>query len=100
MALSLPRIYLFRVVAILLLLMGAVEVYACDRADACITSATGQNSDCDHPSGDNCVCCCHHAVPSAVVTLNAVEYVREGLPPAPLVRTTSMALPIDRPPQL
>jgi len=94
------RINLFRVAAVLLLLLGAVEVYACDMADACVTSASGQNSDCDQPSGDNCLCCCHHVVPAAVVTLEAVEYVCDGPPPAPLAHTAALALPIDHPPQL
>jgi len=94
------RINLFRVAAVLLLLLGAVEVYACDMADACVTSASGQNSDCDQPSGDNCLCCCHHVVPAVVVTLEAVEYVCDGTPPAPLAHTASLALPIDHPPQL
>jgi hypothetical protein len=80
--------------------MGAVEVYACDNADACITSAAGQSSDCDQPSGDNCLCCCHHIVPETAITLESVEYVCDGTPPAPLVDTASMALPIEHPPQL
>lgn len=91
---------LYRVVAILLLLVAGAELYACEIADACVTAAPGQNSDCDQPLGDNCLCCCHHIVPVTIVTLEAAEYVCDGAPPEPLVYTTSRALPIEHPPQL
>jgi len=94
------RFNLLRVVAILLLLVAGAEVYACDISDACVSSAAGQNSDCDQPSGDNCLCCCHHVVPVTIVTLEAAEYVCDGTPPAVAVHAATMSLPIEHPPQL
>ena len=94
------RFNLLRVVAMLLLLVAGVEVYACDISDACVSSAAGQNSDCDQPSGDNCLCCCHHVVPVTIVTLEAAECVSDGPSSEVIIRTASVALPIEHPPQL
>ena len=75
---SVTRTILFRIVAVLLLLIAGAEVYACDISDACVTGAADptsqQSSDCDQPTGDFCLCCCHHVVPVATFVLE--------LPPA------------------
>ncbi len=61
------RTSLVRIAAILLLLIGGAEVYACDISDACAAGFPGQSSqqpgDCDQPLGDNCLCCCRHVAP-------------------------------------
>jgi hypothetical protein len=91
---------LFRIVAIILLLIAGGGVYACDLADACVASPSGQSGDCDQPSGDNCLCCCHHVIPVTTVILEAAEYVCAGAPSELLVHTASMAVTIEHPPQL
>jgi len=100
MALAVSHPSLFRIVAILLLLIGSAQVYACDIADTCVTSTPGQSNDCDQPLGDNCLCCCHHVVPVTIVTLEAAECVSDGPSSEVIIRTASVALPIEHPPQL
>lgn len=97
---SVSRTTLFRIVALVLLLLAAAEMYACDVSDACLTGVPGQNSDCDQPSGDNCLCCCQHVVPVALVTLEAADFVCDGTSPEPAAHAASMTLPIEHPPQL
>jgi hypothetical protein len=93
----------FRIAAVLLLLIAGAEVYACDVSDACVAGFANQTSpsnDCDQPRGDNCLCCCHHAVPVAVFLLESAEQVFDT-PVAPLVpHLPSLPSNIDHPPQL
>jgi hypothetical protein len=97
---SVQRATLFRIAAILLLLIAGAGVYACDLADACVASPSGQSSDCDQPSGDNCLCCCHHVIPATTIALQTAEYVCAGMPSDLLDHTSSMAVAIEHPPQL
>ncbi|QOY90586.1 hypothetical protein [Paludibaculum fermentans] len=94
------RTTLIRLIAVLLLLIAGAEVFACDITDPCITSAASPSAGCDQPLGDNCLCCCHHIVPAATVTLDASEYVADAVPPRPTAHAASMSLPIEHPPQL
>jgi hypothetical protein len=97
-----PQMVIFRFVAILLLAIAAGEVYACDVSDACLIVATsGTANDCDQPTGDNCVCCCHHIVPPvSPIALQDGEVVYQDPPSDPIDRTLSRASQIDHPPQL
>lgn len=88
---------LLRIVAILLLLITGAGLCVCDVSDAC---ATGTGTGCDRPAGDNCLCCCHHILPVAVLTLEPGEVVRLETPPEPVVQLLFASLPIDHPPQL
>ena len=99
---SVSRTIIFRFVAILLLVIAAGEVYACDVSDSCLSfGPSGSFNDCDQPSGDNCVCCCNHIVPPvSPVPLQAGEVIDQQPPLAPLNRTLSRASDIDHPPQL
>jgi hypothetical protein len=96
------RTVIFRFVAILLLAIAAGEVYACDVSDSCLSIATsGSANDCDQPSGDNCVCCCHHIVPPvSPIALQVGEVVYQDPQPGPINRTLSRASQVDHPPQL
>ncbi len=93
----------FRITAVLLLLIAGAEAYACDLADACVAGVAGQTSqepgDCDQPLGDNCLCCCQHVVPVAAFVLEPAESVFEN--PAPQLLPALALLPahIDHPPQ-
>lgn len=100
MKVLLLRATLFRIVAIFLLLIAVSGVYTCDVADACVTSSSEQSSNCDQPSGDNCLCCCHHVIPATTVTLAAAESVYAENSLEVQVDTVSMSLPIEHPPQL
>jgi len=94
-----PRI-LVRAVAILLLLMAGVALYACDVSDACVFGAPGPDTGCDDPGGDACLCCCHHVVPILAFSLQHGEVVCPERPPEPVVHVRSAAFPIYHPPQV
>ena len=103
MKVSVSRTITIRLVAVLLLLIASAEIYACDLSDACFENPANQSSqrsnDCDQPSGDNCLCCCHHVVPVAVFVLEAAEQVLEK--PVPPLTPQLAAVPahIDHPPK-
>ena len=98
------RITLFRIVAVLLLLIAGAEVYACDISDVCVTGAADptsqQSSDCDQPTGDFCLCCCHHVVPVATFVLEPAERLFEKPAPPLMPHLASQFAHIDHPPQL
>jgi hypothetical protein len=94
------RSSLFGFTAALLLLVTGAQALACDLSDACVTISAGHPSDCDQPSGDNCLCCCHHIVPVAVFVLEVSEAVYQEPPPEPLFYTLSRSLPISLPPEI
>jgi hypothetical protein len=96
------RTLIFRLVAIVLLTIAAAEVSACDISDSCLTFGQyGSSNDCDQPTGDNCMCCCHHIVPPVLsLTLQAGDVVDEQTPPEPVTHTLTRASRIDHPPQL
>lgn len=93
---------LFRIIAVLLLLIAGAEAYACDVSDACVspTGQNGQDDSCDQPLGDNCLCCCHHVVPVTPFHLEAAGSLIEAAPLEPVAHTARISLPIDHPPQL
>jgi hypothetical protein len=101
---SVARITLFRIVAVLLLLIAGAEVYACDISDACVRGAADptsqQSSDCDQPTGDLCLCCCHHVVPVATFVLEPAERLFEKPVPPLMPHLASQPAHIDHPPQL
>lgn len=98
------RTTLFRIVAVLLLLIAGAEVYACDISDACVTGAADpssqQPSDCDQPTGDFCLCCCHHVVPVATFVLEPAERLFEKPAPPLVPHLAPQSAHIDHPPQL
>jgi hypothetical protein len=93
---------IFRIAALLLLLVAAGQVYACDKFDACLTvGPDGSADDCDQPSGDNCVCCCHHVVPPlSPFSLQLGDPVYQKAAPAPKSHELTRSRTIDHPPQL
>jgi hypothetical protein len=101
---SVTRTILFRIAAVLLLLIAGAAVYACDISDACVAGfpdqTSQQPSDCDQPFGDNCLCCCHHVVPVAIFVLEPAEQVFEKSAPRLVFHLASLPAHIDHPPQL
>lgn len=93
---------IFRIAALLLLLVTAGQVYACGKFDACVSAAPGgSGDDCDQPLGDNCLCCCHHtAPPVSPFSLPPGEPVYQKAAPAPNSRELTRSQTIDHPPQL
>jgi hypothetical protein len=64
-----------RVVTLLLLLLAATEIFACDMASsqACLFSTHTTQDSGDDCAGDGCLCCCAHIVVAPMIA-----------PPAPL----------------
>jgi len=98
------RTTLFRIAAVLLLLIAGAEVYACDISDACVTGFPRQSSqqpnDCDQPLGDNCLCCCHHVVPVGIFVSEPAEQAFEKPASRLVPHVASLPAHIDHPPQL
>lgn len=98
------RTITIRIVTVLLLLIAGAEIYACDISDACVANPASQTSqqsnDCDQPSGDNCLCCCHHVVPVAFFNLESAEQVLDKPVPPLISERASIPAYIDHPPQL
>jgi hypothetical protein len=99
MMLSVSRSTIFRIAAVLMLLIAGAQAYACSVSDSCITAGTTPDG-CDQPLGDNCLCCCHHVVPSQILTLQVAERLWQVPPPEAAVNAVSISEPIDHPPQL
>lgn len=98
---SSPR--LVRFVAVLFLLMAAVEVFGCDLlpSPACeLSGPIGNPGSAPGSSQDECFCCCHHVVfGPPVVTFAQLESVEAIVP---LVRTLVLTVyspAIDQPPR-
>jgi len=88
-----------RIFAVLLLLIAGAEVYACDASETCVSTNTGSDG-CDQPSGDNCLCCCHHVVPVSAFVLEPCDSVVQEPVPEAVARFLTVPLSIDHPPQL
>ena len=71
------RAALFRLMALLLLLVTGAEVFACEmiEPEQC-ESFESPGSTGGAPSGDNCICCCTHVV---VIAPFALAPVSEGV---------------------
>jgi hypothetical protein len=91
---------MIRVIAILLLMVAGGEAYACDASDECVPASSGAGSDCDQPTGDNCLCCCHHIVPVPVFALEPGDCLLREPRLEPVLSVLSVSIPIDHPPQL
>ena len=74
-----------RVVTLLVLLMAATEIFACEliSPDSCIFSSHSTPDTSEGASGDGCLCCCAHLV---VVT---------PIPPLATLGVISRTVPID-----
>lgn len=70
-----------RVVTLVLLLLAATEIFACDAiaSPACLfASHTTQDSN-DRCSGDGCLCCCAHIVViQAILPLAPLGFIAEA----------------------
>ena len=90
-----------RAVAVLFLLMVAVEVFACDLlpSPSCeLSNPVGDSG--QNPSSDECFCCCHHVVAAnPPVTLAPAESVETVVPTVESAVLESHSPAIDQPPR-
>lgn len=93
---------LYRVAAILLLLLAAGELLACHVLSAARCEISGSASGCDPDdgnSGDECLCCCRHIVVVPPLVLMPGLRFEFFPPPAEAGRTSAVSLPLDHPPR-
>lgn len=69
------RISVFRTVAVAILLLTGVELFACEMispATCEITRIPGDGGSSKAPEGDSCLCCCFHIVVSPQIELTTI----------------------------
>src|SRR5438477_12354403 len=90
------------VVTVLLLLLAATEIFACDAiaSPVCLFSTHTTNDSDDGCSGDGCLCCCAHivVVPS-IVPLAPLGFAAQAVPPDDCQTTDVPAGRIEHPPR-
>jgi hypothetical protein len=72
-----------RVVTVLVLLLAATEIFACDLISppTCLFSTQTTNDSDQGCSGDGCLCCCAHIVVVApIVPLVSLGFISQAVP--------------------
>src|ERR1700688_2423256 len=72
-----------RVVTVLVLLLAATEIFACDLISppSCLFSTQTTNDSDQGCSGDGCLCCCAHIVVVApIVPLVSLGFISQAFP--------------------
>jgi len=72
-----------RVVTVLVLLLAATEIFACDLISppTCLFSTQTTNDSDQGCSGDGCLCCCAHIVVAApIVPLVKLGFISQAVP--------------------
>ncbi len=86
----------FRVVAFLLVLYVGVQVVTCDAPGSdCSAFATQDKQSTPTDAGDNCICCCAHPAPAAMMALVALERIS-----VPAYVSETAAKPSTRPSEI
>jgi hypothetical protein len=96
---TVPGHWIVRLIAVLLLFVAGGEVYACDVSEACVSRGSASDG-CDQPSGDNCLCCCCHILPVPAFSLDQCDFVEQKPCREIVLKSSSLPVPIDHPPQL
>jgi hypothetical protein len=67
------RLTVFRIAAVIILLITGVELVACEVVSPTTCEMAGTQSDQASDSGDACLCCCSHVVVKTPVILEPLE---------------------------
>lgn len=93
-----------RAVAFLLVLYVGVQVVTCDAPGSdCSAFATqdGHKQSIPTDAGDNCICCCAHPAPVAMMALVALERISvPAYVPEAAAKPRTRSSEIEHPPQL
>jgi hypothetical protein len=81
------RLTIFRMAAVIILLLTGMELIACEVVSPTACELSGAPSDQSTASGDACFCCCFHIVVRTPVVFEPTDQVVafEGLPPIPFL---------------
>lgn len=79
------RLTIFRIAAVVILLLAGMELIACEVLCPSTCEISGAQSDQTSDSGDACLCCCFHVVLKARVVFEPTEetVALNTLPPIP-----------------
>jgi hypothetical protein len=92
-----------RAVAVVFLLMTATEIFGCELlgSPACeLSSSPTDSQQGGNPSGDECMCCCHHVVPGpGPMALAPLELVALVVPTVLDFALEFFTPAIDQPPR-
>jgi len=79
------RLTIFRIAAVIILLLAGVELVACDVFSHATCEISGAPSDQSTNSGDACLCCCIHIVVRTPLVFEPTEeaIALDHLPPIP-----------------
>lgn len=87
---------------ILLLLIAATEIFACELVspDACIFSSHSTSDSTEGGSGDGCLCCCAHIVVVApIVPLASLGFISRAVPFEDIQTPEFRPIDIEHPPR-
>jgi hypothetical protein len=68
-----PRLLLFRIAAVIILLITGVELVTCEVVNPAACEIAGAQGSQTPDSGDACLCCCAHVVVNAPITFEPLE---------------------------
>lgn len=82
------RVTIFRIGAIVMLLLTGIELVACEVVSPAACELSGNQSAPTTDSGDQCLCCCSHIVVAAMIMIEPVAEAA-ALDPSPRVAFAS-----------
>ena len=91
-----------RVVTLLVLLLAATEIFACEliSPDSCIFSSHSTPDTSEGSSGDGCLCCCAHIVVVAPITpLATLGFISRSVPFDEIQAPEIRSIDIEHPPR-
>lgn len=68
-----PRLLVFRIAAVIILLVTGVELVTCEVVTPAACEIAGTPSSQTSDSGDACLCCCSHVVVNAPIVFEPLE---------------------------
>ncbi len=93
------RVTIFRVAAVIILLLAGVELIACEVSSSASCEISGAPCDQSRNSGDACLCCCSHIVVRTPIVFEPTEEA-VALEPLPQIAFSSLeSLRIYHPPK-
>ncbi len=91
-----------RVVTLLVLLLAATEIFACEliSPDSCIFSSHSTPDTSEGGSGDGCLCCCAHIVLAApIMPLATLGFISGAVPFDEVQAPEFRSIDIEHPPR-
>lgn len=93
------RLTIFRIAAVIILLLTGVELIACEVVFPATCEISGVPGDRSPNSGDACLCCCFHIVVSTPVVFEPTEEAIALAPLPPIPFSSFEAARIYHPPR-